>query len=197
MTDIENLLNNEEKNTLNNLLFGEDKKGGLYVTLPIWTNLSDVAKDCICCMLMLRRNQNITELDKNELYTLYKTILENIEKEHPQMETSNDIFTQEAFEKFINTYPQIIDVKGRYTTMTNEFVLTRETLNELETFSAKYEQLRNFVDFVNSFVWQEIIEGYEGETIERLGCLTEMLSDVVHIRDTNLETIIKKIKPFA
>lgn len=81
--------------------------------------------------------------------------------------------------------------------MTNEFVLDMETMNELETFSARFEQLRNFIDFVHNFVWQEIIEGYEGETIERLGCLTEMLSDVAHIRDTNLETIIKKIKPFA
>ena len=81
--------------------------------------------------------------------------------------------------------------------MTNEFVLDMETMNELETFSARFEQLRNFIDFIHDFVWQEIIEGYEGETIERLGCLTEMLSDVVHIRDTNLETIIKKIKPFA
>lgn len=81
--------------------------------------------------------------------------------------------------------------------MTNEFVLDMETMNELETFSARFEQLWNFIDFIHDFVWQEIIEGYEGETIERLGCLTEMLSDVVHIRDTNLETIIKKIKPFA
>lgn len=81
--------------------------------------------------------------------------------------------------------------------MTEKFVLNGETLNELETFSAKIEQLRNFIDFVHDFVWQEIIERYEGETIERLGCLTEMLSDVAHIRDTDLETIIKKIKPFA
>lgn len=79
--------------------------------------------------------------------------------------------------------------------MTEKFVLNRETLNELETFSAKFEQLRNFIDFVHDFVWQEIIEGYEGETIERLGCLTEMLSDVVHIRDNDLEAVIKKIAP--
>ncbi len=113
------------------------------------------------------------------------------------METSNDIFTQEAFEKFINTYPQIIDVKGRYTTMTNEFVLTRETLNELETFSAKYEQLRNFVDFVNSFVWQKILNGTERAAIEKLGCLTETLSTVAHARDKELETAIHKIKPLT
>lgn len=70
-------------------------------------------------------------------------------------------------------------------------------MNELETFSAKIEQLRNFIDFVKNFTWQEIIEGYEGETIETLGCLTEVLSDVVHKRDEDLETIIKKIKPLA
>ena len=79
--------------------------------------------------------------------------------------------------------------------MVDKFVLERDTMNELETFSAKFEQLRNFIDFVHDFVWQEITEGCEGKTIERLGCLTEMLSDVVHIRDNDLEAVIKKIAP--
>lgn len=79
--------------------------------------------------------------------------------------------------------------------MTNEFVLDRETMNELETFSAKFEQLRNFIDFVYDFTWQEIIEGYEGEAVEKLGCLTEMLSTVAHVRDNELEAVIKKIAP--
>lgn len=79
--------------------------------------------------------------------------------------------------------------------MTNQFILNRETMNELETFSAKYEQLRNFIDFIKDFVWQEIIEGYEGGTVETLGCLTEMLSDVAHLRDDELEAVIKKIAP--
>lgn len=79
--------------------------------------------------------------------------------------------------------------------MTNEFVLNRDTMNELENFSARFEQLRNFIDFIHDFVWQEIIEGYEGETVEKLGCLTEMLSDVAHIRDNDLEAVIKKIAP--
>ena len=77
--------------------------------------------------------------------------------------------------------------------MTNEFVLDRETMNELEIFSAKFEQFRNFIDFVHDFVWQEIIKGHEGETVEKLGCLTEMLSTVAHVRDNELETVIKKI----
>lgn len=79
--------------------------------------------------------------------------------------------------------------------MTNEFVLDRETMNELETFSAKFEQLCNFIDFVHNFTWQEIIEGYEGGTVEKLGCLTEMLSTVAHVQDNELEAIIKKITP--
>ncbi|MCM1221958.1 MAG: hypothetical protein NC548_46550 [Lachnospiraceae bacterium] len=79
--------------------------------------------------------------------------------------------------------------------MTNEFVLNRDTMNELENFSARFEQLWNFIDFVHDFVWQEIIEGYEGETVEKLGYLTEMLSDVAHIRDNDLEQVIKKITP--
>lgn len=68
-------------------------------------------------------------------------------------------------------------------------------MNELETFSAKYEQLRNFIDFIKDFVWQEIIEGYEGETVDKLGYFTEILSDVAHIRDNDLEAVIKKIAP--
>lgn len=76
--------------------------------------------------------------------------------------------------------------------MANEFVLNMETMNELETFSARFEQLRNFIDFVHDFTWQEINERYEGEMIRRLGCFTEMLSDVAHIRDNELEEVIKK-----
>lgn len=79
--------------------------------------------------------------------------------------------------------------------MVNEYVLDFDTMNELETFSAKFEQLRNFIDFVHDFVWQEIIEGCEGETVEKLGCLTETLSTVAHVRDNELEAVIKKITP--
>lgn len=77
--------------------------------------------------------------------------------------------------------------------MKNEFVLSRDAMNELEGFSARFEQLCNFIDFVHDFIWQEIIEGYEGKTVEKLGCLTEMLSDVAHIRENDLEAVIKKI----
>lgn len=77
--------------------------------------------------------------------------------------------------------------------MKNEFVLNRDAMNEIENFSARFEQLRNFIDFIHDFVWQEIIEGYEGETVEKLGCLTEMLSDVAHSRENDLEAVIKKI----
>lgn len=79
--------------------------------------------------------------------------------------------------------------------MADKFVLDRDTMNELEDFSARFGQLRNFIDFIHDFVWQEIAEGHEGETVEKLGCLTEMLSDVAHIRDDDLEQVIKKIAP--
>lgn len=75
----------------------------------------------------------------------------------------------------------------------NEFVLNRDVMNELEDFSVKFEQLRIFIDFVNNFVWQEINEDYEGETVTNLACLTNMLSDVAHIRENELEAVIKKI----
>ncbi len=79
--------------------------------------------------------------------------------------------------------------------MVKEYVLDFDTMNELEALSAKFEQLRNFADVVNDFVWQEIVEGYEGETINKLGCLTESLLEVIRVRENNLDAIIKKIAP--
>lgn len=40
--------------------------------------------------------------------------------------------------------------------MADEFVLSKETMNEIQAFSAKLEQLRFFSDFVDNFVWREI-----------------------------------------
>ncbi len=80
--------------------------------------------------------------------------------------------------------------------MERKYVMNYETMTELENFSAKFEQLRNFIDFVRDFTWQEIINGENPEgAIEKLGCLTEMLSDAAHIRDGELEAVIKKIAP--
>lgn len=70
-------------------------------------------------------------------------------------------------------------------------------MNELETFSAKFEQFRNFIDFVNYYVWQEILDGHENETVSKLGCFTEAMSDLAKVRDKELEEIILKIKPLA
>lgn len=77
--------------------------------------------------------------------------------------------------------------------MKNEFVLNRETMNELETFSAKLEQMRGLVEFLKVFVWGEVTKRHEGKEIERLGCLVDALLDVSISRENNLETIIKKI----
>lgn len=77
--------------------------------------------------------------------------------------------------------------------MTNEFVLNRETMNELETFSAKFELMRGLVEFLKEFVWGEVTERYEGKEIERLGYLVDALLDVSISRENDLETVIKKI----
>lgn len=53
--------------------------------------------------------------------------------------------------------------------MNNEYVLSIDTMNELETFSAKYEQMRGLVEFLKEFVWSEVTERHEGKEIERLG----------------------------
>lgn len=78
-----------------------------------------------------------------------------------------------------------------------EFRLSDEVMTELETFSAKVEQLGNFIDLVNDFVWGEIVNGAREDAIDKLGCLTETLSEVVRIRDKELEEIITKVKPLA
>lgn len=77
--------------------------------------------------------------------------------------------------------------------MTDEFVLNRETMNELETFSAKFELMRGLVEFLKEFVWSEVTERHEGKEIERLGCLVDALLDVSISREKDLEAIIKKI----
>lgn len=73
----------------------------------------------------------------------------------------------------------------------------RELENELETFSANLELLRDFVDIINELVWGTVIELHEGEDIRKLGCLTKMLSEIAHKRDADLESIIKGIKLIA
>lgn len=74
--------------------------------------------------------------------------------------------------------------------MAEGFVLDREGMDRVEEFAAKFEQLCIFIDFVHDFVWQGINDGSEGEWIERLGCLTEVLSDVAHVRDAELDSLI-------
>ena len=76
--------------------------------------------------------------------------------------------------------------------MKNEVVLNMETMNELETFSAKYEQMRELIEFLKEFVWSEVTERHEGKEIERLGCLVDALLDVAHSRENDLEAVIKK-----
>ena len=77
--------------------------------------------------------------------------------------------------------------------MTNEFVLNRETMNELETFSAKFELMRGLVEFLKEFVWGEVTERYEGKEIAQLGCLVNALFDVAISRENDLEAVIRKI----
>jgi len=70
----------------------------------------------------------------------------------------------------------------------------RELENELETFSANLELLRDFVDIINELVWCTVIEQHEGEDIRKLGCLTKMLSEIAHKREADFESIVVGIK---
>lgn len=77
--------------------------------------------------------------------------------------------------------------------MEEQFVLDRETMNELETFSAKYEQMRGLVEFLKEFVWGEVTERHEGKEIEKLGVFVDALLDVARSRENDLEAVIKNI----
>lgn len=74
--------------------------------------------------------------------------------------------------------------------------LNAEVFDALEDYSAKAEQLKNFIDFINDFVWNEVSAGKvaDDKTANRLTCLTESLADLAHLRDRELQTIIDSMK---
>lgn len=77
--------------------------------------------------------------------------------------------------------------------MKNEFVLNRETMNELETFSGKFEQMRGLTEFLKEFVCSEITERHDGKEIRQLSYLVDALFDLVISRENDLDAVIKKI----
>lgn len=74
--------------------------------------------------------------------------------------------------------------------------VSAEVRDAIEDYSAKAEQLNNFIDFINDFVWNEVSAGKiaDDKTANRLTCLTENLSDLAHLRDRELQAIIDSMK---
>ena len=62
----------------------------------------------------------------------------------------------------------------------------------IEDYSCKAEQLRNFIDFINAWVWNEVSKGNieENKTSSKLCSLMENLSDLAHLRDSELAAIL-------
>lgn len=75
------------------------------------------------------------------------------------------------------------DVEGIYNEATREVYIR---------YSCKAEQLRNFIDFINDWVWNEVSKGNieENKTSSKLCSLMENLSDLAHLRDSELVAIL-------
>lgn len=82
--------------------------------------------------------------------------------------------------------------------MMNKFTLTRETMNKLECHSVDIEKLKTVLAIVDKMVWQDLMEAdVEGENYQditfRLGCMTDMLVEIVSKRDEEISAIINQI----
>ncbi len=81
--------------------------------------------------------------------------------------------------------------------MTNIFVLSFKTMNELESFSVKLGQLKDVVDVINLYVWRDILEKNHCEDAEKLANLTETLLDLVSVREKEFDCTIGKISAYT
>lgn len=76
------------------------------------------------------------------------------------------------------------------------YTLNAETMNELETFSAKLEVFSWLVEHVNKVAWNIIgnYRGKEAEGLHELGSLTEAISDIAALYESKIDLIIKDIQ---
>lgn len=73
-----------------------------------------------------------------------------------------------------------------------KMLIDPELHTAIEDYSCKAEQLRNFIDFINDWVWDEVSKGIieENKTSSKLCSLMENLSDLAHLRDSELAAIL-------
>lgn len=73
-----------------------------------------------------------------------------------------------------------------------KMMIDPELHTAIEDYSCKAEQLRNFIDFINEWVWNQVSNGNiaENETSGKLCSLMENLSDLAHLRDSELVAIL-------
>ncbi len=73
-----------------------------------------------------------------------------------------------------------------------KMLIDPELHTTIEDYSCKAEQLRNFIDFINEWVWNQVSNGNiaENETSGKLCSLMENLSDLAHLRDSELVAIL-------
>lgn len=77
-----------------------------------------------------------------------------------------------------------------------KIIIAPELHDALEDYSCKMEQLKNLIDFINDWVWEQVSIGNieEGKTADKLRCLTESLSDLSHLRDSELSAILDNVR---
>lgn len=77
-----------------------------------------------------------------------------------------------------------------------KIIIAPELHDALEDYSCKMEQLKNLIDFINDWVWEQVSIGNieEGKTADKLRCLTENLSDLSHLHDSELSAILDNVR---
>lgn len=82
--------------------------------------------------------------------------------------------------------------------MKNKFVMTRETLSEFETYSAKIETLRNIIKIEHYQVWQNLMEGEASQdAIDKAATLIEVILELAEARNDEISMLLQKIKPLT
>lgn len=72
-----------------------------------------------------------------------------------------------------------------------KLTLTRETMNKLEGHSTDIEKLKTVMTMVNKMVWQDLMEAENYQDVAfRLGCMTEMLVEIISKREVEIDGII-------
>ena len=77
-----------------------------------------------------------------------------------------------------------------------DYGVSRETLDALNNFSCKVENLKHSMDILHSLLWGGVMEGDE-KAGEQAAHLSETLLEIVTLRDKEISQIVSQIKPLT